>query len=69
MVQQEELACGGPLGPFDWRRILPFEPAAASDRLGWVGLEAARYSAEPADEVHPPALLRGGSCVALAPTG
>jgi hypothetical protein len=27
--------------PLDWRKFLPFEPAASSDRLGWVGLEAA----------------------------
>jgi AraC family transcriptional regulator len=38
------------------RKIIPFEPAAASDRLGWVGLEAARYCAVPASELHPPAL-------------
>jgi hypothetical protein len=32
---------GDPIGPLDWRRILPFAPAA-SDRRGWVGLQAAR---------------------------
>jgi AraC family transcriptional regulator len=37
------------------RKIIPFEPAAASDRLGWVGLEAARYRAAPASEYNPPA--------------
>jgi AraC family transcriptional regulator len=38
------------------RKIIPFEPAATSDRLGWVGLEAARYRAAPAAELNPPAL-------------
>ena len=32
------------------------EAAAASDRLGWPGLEAARYRAAPAGEVNSPAL-------------
>src|SRR6516164_2949884 len=44
----------GPLATL--RRILPFEPAAASDRLGWLGLEAARFQAAPAAELNPPAL-------------
>jgi AraC family transcriptional regulator len=47
---------GDPIEPLDWRRILPFAPAAASDRRGWVGLEAARCRAEPAFERHVPAL-------------
>jgi AraC family transcriptional regulator len=38
------------------RKVILFEPAAASDRLGWVGLEAARYRAAPASELNPPAL-------------
>jgi AraC family transcriptional regulator len=46
---------GDPIGPLDWRKIAPFEAAAASDRLGWVGREAARYSAACAFEVNPPA--------------
>ena len=40
----------------DWCKILPFEAAASSDRLGWVGLEAARYRAVPASELNPPAI-------------
>jgi AraC family transcriptional regulator len=56
-MRQEEPERGGPLGPLAvWRKILPIEAAAASDRLGWVGLEAARYRAAPAWEYHPPAL-------------
>jgi AraC family transcriptional regulator len=38
------------------RKIIPFEPCAASDRLGWVGLEAARYRAAPAWELNQPAM-------------
>jgi len=44
------------LGPLDWHKILPFEAAAASHWLGWVGLEAARCREEPAFELNPPAL-------------
>src|SRR5512132_3812048 len=33
---------GEPIGPLDWLRLLPHAAAASSDRLGWVGLEAAR---------------------------
>jgi AraC family transcriptional regulator len=65
-MRQEEPGRGGPLGPLDWRRtvpvgplewrkIVPFEPVA-SDRLGWVGLEAARCRVEPALECNSPAL-------------
>jgi AraC family transcriptional regulator len=36
--------------------IIPFEPDAASDPLGWAGLEAARYRAAPASELRPPAI-------------
>jgi AraC family transcriptional regulator len=56
MMREEVLERGDPSGPLDWPRILPFEPAAASDRLGWVGLEAARCRAEPAFERSVPAL-------------
>jgi AraC family transcriptional regulator len=57
MMRQQEPGRGGPLGPLAvWRKILPIEEAAASDRLGWVGLEAARYRAAPAWDYNPPAL-------------
>jgi AraC-like DNA-binding protein len=36
------------------RQFVPFEADAASDRLGWVGLEAARYRAAAASELSPP---------------
>jgi hypothetical protein len=37
----------------DWLKLLPFEAAESSDRLGWVGLEAARCRAAPAFECSP----------------
>ena len=54
MPEQEPIH-GGSIGPLDWLKAIPFEPAAWSDRLRWVGLQAARYSGEPAFELHPPA--------------
>src|SRR5262245_37439955 len=56
VMRQEEPRHGDPIGPLDWRQILPFEAAAASERLGWVGLEAARCRAEPAFELSVPAI-------------
>jgi AraC family transcriptional regulator len=54
---QEEEPGGGPHGPLAaLRKIIPFEADASSDRLEWVGLEAARYCAAPASELSPPAL-------------
>jgi AraC family transcriptional regulator len=48
---------GGPIrSPAALRKIIPFEADAASDRLGWKGLEAARYRAAPASELNPPAI-------------
>ena len=55
-MREEELRRGDPIGPLDWLKIVPFEAAASSDRLGGVGLEAARYRAEPASELNYPAL-------------
>ncbi len=42
-MRQDEPGRSDPIGPRDWRKIIPFEAAASSDRLGWAGLEAARY--------------------------
>jgi AraC family transcriptional regulator len=56
MMRQDEPGSGGPIGPLEWLKILPSEPVASSDRLGWVGLEAARYRAARAFEFSPPAL-------------
>jgi AraC family transcriptional regulator len=55
-MRQEEPARGDRIGPLDWLEILPFEADASSDRLGWVGLEAARCRAEPAFERNVPAI-------------
>jgi len=55
-MRQEEPGGGGPLAPLDLRKIAPIEAAAASDRLGWVGLEADRYCEAPAFEFNPPAI-------------
>jgi AraC family transcriptional regulator len=44
------------LGPLDWRKVIPFQAVATSDRMGWVGLEAARYRASPTWEYDAPAL-------------
>ena len=56
MMREEASERGALIGPPDWRGILPFVPAVASDQLGWIGLQAARYRAAPAAEVHSPAL-------------
>ena len=55
-MPQIEPQADGPIGPLDWWKILPFEPAAVSDRLGWVGLQAVGYRAAPASELNPPAM-------------
>jgi AraC family transcriptional regulator len=55
-MRQDDPGHGGPIEPRDWHKLLPFEPASASDRLGWVGLEAARYPEAPASELGPFAL-------------
>src|SRR5262249_27553697 len=39
MIQEEESERGDPI---DWSKVLPFEPVALSDRLPWVGMQAAR---------------------------
>jgi AraC family transcriptional regulator len=56
MMRPEEPRRGDPIGPLDLRKLVPFEPAAASDRLGWVGLEAVRCRAEPTFERNVPAI-------------
>jgi AraC family transcriptional regulator len=55
-MRQEEPGRGAPLDPSDERKLLPFEAAASSDRLGWVGLQAARYRAAPPLDLDQPAL-------------
>jgi hypothetical protein len=55
-MRREEPGRGRPLAPLDLRKIAPIEAAAVSDRLGWVGLEAARYCEAPAFEFNRPAI-------------
>jgi hypothetical protein len=55
-MQQQESRLGGPLGPIELRKFVPFEPSAASDSLGWVGLEAARYREAPTSKIDLPPL-------------
>jgi AraC family transcriptional regulator len=45
-----------PLAPREFHRLVPFEAAAASYRLGWAGLEAARYDELPDSEIDRPPL-------------
>jgi AraC family transcriptional regulator len=47
---------GDPIGHLDWRKVFQYEVAASSDRLGWVGLEAARCREAPATECTGPAI-------------
>ena len=54
-MSQEVRGRGEPIGPQDWLKIVPLEAAASSDRLGWAGLQAARYREAPAFEINPPA--------------
>jgi AraC family transcriptional regulator len=56
-MREEIPADRRPLGPLaTLRQVVPFEATAASDRLGWAGLEAARYSAPPDSEINSPGL-------------
>src|SRR5262245_16575402 len=55
VVPQQEPGRGGPIGPLDWHKLLPFAPAA-SDQLGWTGLEAASAPAAPSAELDRPPL-------------
>jgi AraC family transcriptional regulator len=55
-MQGVEARRGDPIAPLDWLKAVPFEPAADSDRLGWVGLQAVRYRAAPPSELNPPAM-------------
>jgi AraC family transcriptional regulator len=56
-MRLEESGRGSTIGPLAvLRQIIPYEAAATSDGLGWLGLEAARYRAAPDSELYPPAL-------------
>jgi hypothetical protein len=55
-MRQQEPGRSDPIGPLDFRKILPFDAVLSSVRLGWVGLEAARCRAERVFELNPPAI-------------
>jgi AraC family transcriptional regulator len=55
-MQQANPERGDPIGPLDWLKKVPFKPAASSDGLGWVGLEATRFRAAPDSELSQPAI-------------
>jgi hypothetical protein len=67
MMREDASGWGDPSGPLDWRRVLPFTPAAASDRRGWVGLQAARCRAQPAGELQVPALTHHRLVLSVQP--
>jgi AraC family transcriptional regulator len=50
-MQGEKPEPGGALGPVELRQHVPFDVTAASDGLGWMGLEAARYFDAPSSEI------------------
>src|SRR5262249_11233845 len=54
-MREKELRRGDPIRPLDWLKIVPVQPAVASDRLGWVGPQAARERAAPASGLSQPA--------------
>ena len=55
-MQQEESGGSDPIAPLALRKITPLEADAASDRLRWVGLDAARYRAAQPSGLFAPAL-------------
>ncbi|HEX4546774.1 MAG TPA: hypothetical protein VH110_10460, partial [Candidatus Acidoferrum sp.] len=55
-MQEKAPGPGDPIRPLNWRKGIPFQPVVASDRLAWVGLEAARYPEAPASELDQPVL-------------
>jgi AraC family transcriptional regulator len=57
-MRQQEPRGGGPIKPLDWSKVLPFEAAVSSNRLGWVSLDAAHCRSEPGFERISPAIPR-----------
>jgi AraC family transcriptional regulator len=67
VMRQEKPGCDTRIGPLDWNKVLPFEADASSDRLGWVGLEAARYRAAPASQLEHPSITHHRLILFLRP--
>jgi AraC family transcriptional regulator len=55
-MKEEEPGPGDAIRPLEWLKVIPFQAVAASHRLGWVGLEAARYRASTTWEYDAPVL-------------
>jgi AraC family transcriptional regulator len=55
-MQRRETQSGNTTGSLECRQLFQFEPAASSDRLGWVSLGAAHCGLEPAFERVSPAI-------------
>lgn len=56
VMHQDKQGASEPLRPHVFRKQVPFEPSAESERLGWVGLEAVRYRRVPTFELARPAM-------------
>jgi AraC family transcriptional regulator len=67
-MREEEFRRGNPIRALDWSNLFPFAAAATSDRLGWVGLEAARYRAAPASEINSPPLTHHKLVLVIRPS-
>jgi AraC family transcriptional regulator len=55
-MQHGEPGRGDLIVPQDCLKLVPFEPEASSDRMGWVGVEAIRWGAGPDVDLNPPAI-------------
>jgi hypothetical protein len=56
VMRQEDPGRGDSISPRDLFKIIAFEPVAASDGLGWAGLEAIHFWSAPTSECNSPAL-------------
>jgi hypothetical protein len=54
VIRKKELRRNDSIRPLDWLKAIPFQPAAASDRLGWAGLEALLFNDLPDAEIERP---------------
>jgi hypothetical protein len=61
LMRQEESGRGGPIGPLDWRKVIPFQAIAASDRLGWGWRRLASVRHPPGNTMRPPLRTTGSS--------
>jgi len=55
-MQQKETERPEAIGPIDWLKRVPYQAAASSQGLGWVGLQATRFRAAPDSELNQPAI-------------